>query len=193
MTFQRVCVYCGSSNHVDESFLDAAYELGQMLALSGTGVVYGGGSVGLMGRLADGALAADGEVIGVIPKKLLDLELGHKGLSELRVVDGMHPRKALMATLADAFIALPGGYGTMEELFEVITWGQLHYHQKPVGVLNINGYFDLLLAFVEQMCTERFIRPMHQKMLKSSNDPETLLAEMAAYEYPRLEDWIDDP
>ena len=167
--------------------------MGRMLAEAGVGVVYGGGSVGLMGRLADGALQAGGEVIGVIPKKLLDLELGHPGVSEMHVVEGMHPRKAKMAELADAFIALPGGYGTLEELFEVVTWGQLHYHQKPVGVLNINGYFDLLLGFIDQMCAERFIRPMHRDMVQTSPDPVALLAAMGSYEYPQLESWIDDP
>jgi uncharacterized protein (TIGR00730 family) len=193
MSFRRLCVYCGSSNHVEASYLEAAYTLGRLLAEDGIGVVCGGGSVGLMGRLADGALEASGEVVGVIPKKLLDLELGHKGLTELRVVEGMHPRKALMAELSDGFIALPGGYGTLEELFEVVTWGQLHYHQKPVGVLNINGYFDLLLGFIDKMCTERFIRPIHRDMLQASGDPRRLLEAMRVYRYPQLEEWIDDP
>ena len=193
MSFRRVAVYCGSSNHVDPLYLNCAFTLGQRLAGAGIGVVYGGGSVGLMGRLADGALSRGGEVIGVIPKKLLDLELAHSGVVDMRVVEGMHPRKALMADLADAFIALPGGYGTLEELFEVVTWGQLHYHQKPVGILNIKGYYDPLLRMIETMCAEKFIRPMHRDMVQVNEDPAQLVSAMKAYAYPRLEDWIEDP
>jgi uncharacterized protein (TIGR00730 family) len=147
-TFRRVAVFCGSSIRVPAHFMHAAEAVGALLAERGIGVVYGGGNVGLMGRVADAALAAGGEVIGVIPDKLRALELDHPGLTDLFVVDSMHARKAMMAHMSDAFIALPGGYGTLEEIFEVTTWTQLNYHHKPVGLLNVAGYYDALLTFI---------------------------------------------
>lgn len=192
-TFRRVCVYCGSSNHVHERYRQAARAVGSLLAARGIEVVYGGGSVGLMGVVADAALAAGGRVIGVIPEKLERLELGHRGLSERYVVDGMHSRKMLMAQLSDAFMALPGGWGTMEELFEVLTWTQLNYFLKPVGVLNVGGYYDALLAWADHAAAEGFIRPLHRGLLRASADPAALLDDLATCEIPELGRWIDNP
>lgn len=192
-TFRRVCVYCGSSSHVPERYREAARAVGVLLAGRGIEVVYGGGSVGLMGVVADAALGAGGRVIGVIPEKLDRLELGHQGLSERYVVDGMHSRKMLMAQLSDAFVALPGGWGTMEELFEVITWSQLNYFLKPVGVLNVAGYYDALLAWADHAAQEGFVRPMHRGLLRANADPEALLEDLATCEIPELGRWIDNP
>lgn len=191
--FQRVCVYCGSSNHVDRAFLDAALGVGRLIAERGLGVVYGGGSVGLMNQVAEGALRAGGEVIGVIPKKLMALELGRGDLTELRVVDGMHSRKRVMAELSDAFIALPGGYGTLEELFEVTTWTQLNYHRKPVGLLNVAGYFDHLVAFLDRASSEGFIRQLHRGLISVDTDAAGLLARLESQRIPDLKKWIEDP
>lgn len=186
MIIQRVCVYCGSSNRVAPHFLEAATEVGATLARRGLGVVYGGGQVGLMGRLADAALAAGGEVFGVIPRKLMDLELGHEGCTELHVVDGMQARKLKMATLADAFIALPGGVGTLEELFEALSWTQLNYHHKAVGVLNVAGYFDRLLRFLDHARDEGFVEPRHRDLLCASADLGELLSQLQAADIPDL-------
>ena len=191
--FRRVCVYCGSSNDVSEAYLRAARELGVLLAGRGIGVVFGGGRVGLMGALADGALAAGGEVLGVIPEKLQSLELGHLGLTELFVVDSMHARKTMMAHLSDAFVALPGGWGTLEEIFEVTTWTQLNYHHKPVGLLNVDGYYDRLLEFLAHAASEGFVRPAHRNLMQSSSDPAALLEAMAVVEIPELGRWIVKP
>jgi uncharacterized protein (TIGR00730 family) len=191
--FKRVCVYCGSSNHVDARYFDAARTMGRTLAERGVGVVYGGGRVGLMGALADAALAAGGHVTGVIPDRLMDHELGHTGVSELLVVPSMHSRKMLMAALSDAFVALPGGWGTMEELFEVTTWTQLELHRKPVGMLNVDGYYDPMLAWVERAAAERFIRPLHRELVIADTDPARLLDRLAGVELPGVAEWIDDP
>src|SRR6185295_7532799 len=156
MAVDRVCVFCGSSPGADPGFGAIAERLGTVLAARELCLVYGGASVGLMGRLADAALAAGGEVIGVIPRSLVDLEVAHGGLSDLRVVTTMHERKAVMADLADAFIALPGGIGTLDELFEVLTWAQLGLHSKPIGLLDHNRYFRPLLDFLDQAVTSRF-------------------------------------
>ena len=192
-TFRRICVYCGSSDAVDERFKSAARAVGTLLAQRGIGVVYGGGRVGLMGIVADAALAAGGEVIGVIPDKLQALELGHSGLTELYVVDSMHARKMMMAQLSDGFIALPGGFGTLEEIAEVTTWSQLNYHRKPVGLLNVDGYYDPLLAWIQGALTAGFIRPAHQNLLRGAPTPEALLALLSRAEIPRLEDWLAEP
>jgi len=185
-SFSRICVYCGSSQRVDPRYLELATEVGRQLAGRGHGVVYGGGHIGLMGRVADGALAAGGEVIGVIPEKLRDLELAHAGCTEMHVVDTMHARKTKMASLADAFIALPGGWGTLEEIFEVTTWTQLEYHRKPVGLLNAFGYYDHLLAFVAHATQERFIRVEHRPILQFSDELDALLEQLAMVELPQL-------
>jgi len=150
------------------------------------GVVYGGGRIGLMGAVADGALEAGGQVFGVIPEKLRDLELAHPGLTELFVVDGMHARKTLMAQLADAFVALPGGWGTLEELFEVTTWAQLNHHHKPVGVLNVNGFYDAMIAHFDRAASDGFVRPAHRQLLRHASEADVLLRELESVEFPDL-------
>lgn len=190
--FRSVCVYCGSSNHVKPVFLDAAERVGELLARRGIGVVYGGGSVGSMDRVATGALRAGGSVVGVIPEKLLGLELGRHDLTELVVVPDMHTRKKTMADRSDAFVALPGGYGTLEELFEALTWTQLNYHRKPVGLLNVDHFFDSLVDFLERAVAEGFVRAAHADLLLVDDDPGRLLDRMATFPIPTLESWIDD-
>ena len=188
---KRICVFAGSSAGARRSYRNTAEDLGRTLARRGIGVVFGGGRVGLMGVLADAALGAGGDVIGVIPKALDAKELGHKGLTELRIVASMHERKAMMADLSDGYIALPGGWGTMDELFEILTWGQLGLHQRPCGVLNVDGYFDGLLAFMQHMIDERFVRPENGSMLAVAISPAELLDRMAAYVPPAVEKWLD--
>mgnify|MGYP003471829466 FL=1 len=185
--FRRICVYCASSNRVDEVWRESARDMARCLARRGVGVVFGGGSVGLMGALADAALAEGVEVIGVIPRKLLDLELGHRGVTELVVVDTMHERKHRMAELSDGFVALPGGWGTLEEIFEVTTWTQLGYHDKPVGLLNVGGYYDHLLAFLDHSSELGFIRREHRPILQSATDPDELLERLAVVDLPKLD------
>ncbi len=186
-TFRRVCVYCASSNQVAEHFRETARAMARCLARRGIGVVFGGGSVGLMGALADAALAEGAEVIGVIPKKLMDLELGHRGVTELVVVDTMHERKHRMAELSDAFVALPGGWGTLEEIFEVTTWTQLGYHEKPVGLLNAGGYYDHLITFLDHAAELGFIRPAHRPILQASADPDELVDQLRRAVLPKLD------
>ena len=165
---KRICVFCGSSPGAKEEYRAAAVALGRMLADNGLGLVYGGASVGLMGAVADGALEQGGEVIGVMPKHLMPFEVEHNGLSDLRVVDTMHDRKALMAELSDGFIALPGGIGTLEELFEAWTWGQLGVHNKPCGLLDVGGYYQGLRSFIDHMVAEKFLKTPHRAMLPVS-------------------------
>lgn len=191
-TFRRICVYCGSSPG-GPKYVEAAKGLGTFLAERGIGVVYGGGRVGLMGVLADAALAAGGQVFGVIPEKLRALELGHEGLTELFVTDSMHARKLVMAQLSDAFVAMPGGYGTLEELFEVTTWTQLNYHDKPVGLLDVDGFFQPLLAYLKHAADEGFIRDVHRELIVHAPDPRGLLERLATVEVPHLRKWIDKP
>lgn len=188
---RRVCVYAGSSPGARPEFAAAARELGTLLAQRGIGVVYGGGNVGLMGALADAALAAGGEVIGVIPHHLAEKELGHGGVTRLEAVETMHERKARMAAESDGFIALPGGIGTLEELFESLTWLQLGLHAKPVGLLNVAGFYDRLLAFLETMETERFIRTEHRAMLLVENSPAPLLDRLLTFTAPETAKWLD--
>ena len=184
----RLCVFCGSSPGRDPAYASLASLLGRVLAERGIGLVYGGGRVGLMGVLADAALAAGGEVIGVIPRALIERELGHRGLTELRVVDSMHARKALMGELAGGFIALPGGVGTLEELFEVWSWATLGLHRKPCGLLDVNGFFAPLVDFLDRQAREGFIHPAYRAMLTLASTPEALLDAFAAYE-PPAEKW----
>ena len=191
--FKRVCVYCGSSGGNDPGYEEAARGLGAFLAGRGIGVVYGGARVGLMGAVADGALSAGGSVIGVIPEKLRSREVAHLGLTELFVVDSMHARKTMMAYMSDAFIALPGGWGTLEEIFEVTTWSQLNYHMKPVGLLNVKGYYDRLLEFINHASAEGFIRPLHRGLMQSAATPEALLEAMSVAEVPDIGRWIEKP
>ncbi len=174
-------------------FEEKAGELGRMLAERGIGLVYGGGNVGLMGVLADAALAAGGEVIGVIPQALLDKEVGHRGLTDLRVVGSMHERKQMMADLSDGFIALPGGVGTLEELFEIWTWLQLSFHDKPVGIWNVADFFDWLMIGVGKLVDEGFLRQEHADLLLRSSDIADLLGQMQAFEAPPVAKWVDRP
>ena len=186
-----VCVFCGSSSGARPSYRDAAETLGRVLAEQGRTVVYGGGNVGLMGALADAALAAGGRVVGVIPQHLVAREVAHATVTELRIVGSMHERKQVMADLAEAFVLLPGGLGSLEEFFEVWTWGQLGLHEKPYGVLNVERYFDPLLALVDHAVAERFVRPAHRAMLAVDDEPERLLARLDALEPAPAPKWID--
>jgi uncharacterized protein (TIGR00730 family) len=181
---RRVCVFCGSSFGNRPDYAESAKALGRLIAESGQELVYGGGNVGLMGVVADAALAAGGKVIGVIPEALMRWEVGHLDLTELRVVASMHERKATMAELSDGFIALAGGIGTMEELFEVWTWGQLGLHAKPLGFLDVAGYFRHLHAFLDHMTDEGFLKPRHRDMVMVDEDPAGLLIRMGGYEPP---------
>ena len=189
---QRVCVFCGSSPGARPAYAEATAEVARLLAGEGIGIVYGGGHVGLMGVLADTAMAAGGEVIGVMPQALVDREIGHTGISELRVVGSMHERKAVMADLSDAFIALPGGAGTLEELFEVYTWAQLGLHDKPCGLLDVEDYFSGLVGFLDHAVDERFLREEHRAMLIVEREPRALIERLAQFE-PRAvtPKWID--
>ena len=187
---QRVCVFCGSSPGFDGRYGRAAEELGQELVARGLSLVYGGASVGLMGVIADAVLAAGGTVVGVIPEGLRRKELIHNGLTELHVVPSMHARKAMMADLADAFVALPGGFGTFEELLEMVTWAQLGIHHKPVGVLNVAGFYDALLALVERAVDSGFVRREHGNLLAVADDAGLLLDRLAVFRPPSLPKWL---
>lgn len=190
LTLRRICVFCGSAVGSHPAFAEAARRLARALAARGTGIVYGGGSVGLMGVIADAALAAGAEVIGVIPHGLVVREVAHGGLTEQRVVPTMHARKALMAELSDAFVALPGGFGTLEELFEALAWGQLGIHAKPVGLLNTGGYFDPLLAFVDNAIASGFVRSAYRAFLVVADEPEELLGRLEGHSLPVVPAWI---
>jgi uncharacterized protein (TIGR00730 family) len=187
----RICVFAGSSSGKRVEYAAAARELGRALARRRIGLVYGGARVGLMGALADEVLSGGGHVIGVMPEALVAKEVAHHGLSELRVVKSMHERKATMADLAEGFIALPGGLGTLEEFFEVLTWAQLGLHRKPCGLLNVQGYFDGLLSFIEHCATEAFVRREHTAMVSVASDPTGLLDLLATYTAPVVEKWIE--
>lgn len=188
---RRICVFCGSSPGAQPHYAAAASELGRALAVRGLELVYGGGNVGLMGILADATLAAGGRVIGVIPEALRLKEVAHSGLADLRVVGSMHERKAMMNDLADGFIALPGGLGTFEEFFEVLTWAQLGIHAKPCGLLNVRGYYDGLLTFMQHAVAERFLRPEHARLILASDSVADLLAQLEAFRAPALDKWLD--
>ncbi len=188
-TLNRIAVYCASSDDVPEHYFQAARDFGQLLAARGLGLVYGGGKVGLMGALADAVLQAGGEVIGVIPEKLMALEVGHTGVTRLEIVADMGVRKYRMMDLADAFVALPGGYGTLEEIAEVTTLAQLNYQDKPVGLLNHRGFWDPLVAWYELAYREGFIRPIHRDLVLVDTDGETLLNRLATYEIPTVTKW----
>ncbi len=190
---ESVCVYCGSSNHVDPKYLQVAAELGRFLAARGCRIVYGGGSTGLMGALADAALEAGGEVIGVIPDHFYVPELAHTGLTRLEVVPDMHTRKARMAQLADAFVALPGGFGTWEELFEVLTWAQIGLHQKPVGLLNAFGFYDRLLDFIRHAREQGFLYKDHEDLLLARPDPQSLWEALTAFRPKAFRKWLTQP
>jgi len=188
--FRRIAVYCASANEIAPKYWDAAQAMGNTLADHNIGLVFGGGSVGLMGAIADTMIARGGEVIGVIPEKLQALELGHPDCTELHVVETMHERKKMMIDLADGFIAMPGGYGTLEELFEVVTWAQLNYHLKPVGILNVGGFYDGLISFVQHAVDEGFVREELRHLITVSSDPGDLLHQLTEAVVPDLASWL---
>jgi uncharacterized protein (TIGR00730 family) len=187
---RRVCVFCGSAAGHDPVYAEAARGLARALARRGAGLVFGGGSVGLMGVIADEALSQGAEVIGVIPHGLVVREVAHRGLSDQRVVPTMHARKALMSDLSDAFVAMAGGIGTLEELFEVLAWGQLGIHAKPIGLLNTRGYFDPLLAFVDRAIAAGFARPEYRAFLVVRHEPDALLDALASHQPPAVTPWV---
>jgi len=189
-TFKRLCVFCGSSHGANPAYAEAAKNLGGEFARRGIALVYGGGNVGLMGVIADGVLAAGGEVIGVIPEALMAKELGHRGIQDLRVVKTMHERKAMMAELADGFIAMPGGIGTFEEFFEIVTWAQLGFHAKPCALLNVNGFYDPLLRLVDHAIEERFVKASQRQILIVDPEINALLHRMEHQHVPVEPKWI---
>ena len=191
MDMKRVCVYCGSRHGKRPAYTAAAQALGRELAQSGRGLVYGGGNVGLMGVVADAVLEAGGEVIGVIPRPMVSRELAHHGVTKLHVVTSMHERKALMAQLADGFIALPGGVGTLEELFEIWTWAQLGIHQKPLGLLNVEGFYSSLVTFLDHLTAEDFVTSENRSFVRIDDDPKRLLQKMSQFQPGPRPQWMD--
>jgi hypothetical protein len=190
---RRICIFCGSSSGTREVYRQTAQTVGRLLCRRGIELVYGGGHVGLMGIVADACLNEGGRVIGVIPQALADREVAHTGLTELRIVSSMHERKALMADLSDAFISLPGGYGTWEEFFEVLTWSQLGIQRKACGVLNVDGYYDPLLEMADRALSEGFLRDVHRNLLLSDSDPERLVDRLSNYAVPAVDKWSSRP
>ncbi|MCV6596451.1 MAG: TIGR00730 family Rossman fold protein [Mangrovicoccus sp.] len=192
--FDRKCiaVFCGSASGDHYDYKSAAFSVGEILAEAGHKVVYGGGHVGLMGAVADGCLNAGGQITGVMPHALVEREIAHQGLSDLVVVENMHERKAEMARRADAFLVLPGGSGTLEEFFEQWTWGQIGYHQKPIGLINLNGYFDALLAMINQMVLSGFLSETHRRMLVHRKDVGEILDVFAHYKPPSIKGYVHD-
>ena len=188
---KAICVYCGSSTGLLAKYAEGARQLAAQLVANQLALVYGGGNVGLMGILADEVLRLGGQVTGVIPQALLDKEVGHKGLSQLHVVRNMHERKAMMAELSDGFIAMPGGIGTLEELFEVFTWSQLGFHEKPLGLLNVNGFYDGLMEFLQHTVAQGFLRPVHLEILFKESDPAALLQKFRDYRPVHLKKWLE--
>ena len=187
---QTICIYCGSSSGFSPVYEDAVDALAQTLAAQQKRIVYGGARVGLMGCIADKMLEQGCEVIGVMPEALVEKEIAHTGLTQLHVVKSMHERKALMAELSDAFIAMPGGMGTLEELFEMLTWGQLGFHQKPCAVYNVDGYYDALLSFIEQSVSQGFVKDVHRQLLLTHNEPAALLKLLENYQAPNVTKWL---
>lgn len=190
MSFRRICVFCGSNSGTNPAYRDAAVAAGQLLASRNIELVYGGGKIGLMGVLADAVLQANGRVIGVIPESLLAKEVGHAGLTDLRVVKSMHERKAMMADLSNGFIAMPGGFGTFEEFCEVVTWSQLGIHAKPCGLLNVEGYYDPLLELFDHAVREGFLRQENRQIVLADPVPQSLLEKMARFRAPTVGKWI---
>ncbi|MEY4565713.1 MAG: hypothetical protein RLY14_683 [Planctomycetota bacterium] len=188
---KSVCVFCGSSSGSKAIYREVAAAMGQAIAKRGMRLIYGAGNIGLMGIVADAAIKAGGEVIGVIPQFLVDKEVAHFGLTEMIIVNSMHERKARMADLADAFVALPGGFGTFEELCEVLTWSQLGLHNKPCGILNVANYYDPLLALFDHAVTERFLRSEYRSLVVSATDVEDMLKELESYRHESLQKWMD--
>ena len=188
---KSICIYCGSSAGNKPEYQSMARQVGRTLAEQNLTLVYGGGSVGLMGITADACLEAGGKVIGIIPQKLMDKEVGHKSLTEMHVVADMHTRKAKMVELSDGFIAMPGAYGTLDEVFEALTWAQLGYHQSPVALLNVGGFYDGLLQFLDRAAGDQFLRPMHRQMLLVGTEIKPLLDQMRAHEPINADKWLD--
>jgi len=186
---KRICVYCGSNTGKDKDYANAARELAEVLVQSDIGLVYGGSSKGIMGLLADAVLVDGGAVEGVMPKSLLEKEVAHDGLTEMHIVESMHARKSMMAVLSDGFIALPGGYGTLEEIVEILTWAQLQFHEKPCGLLNVNGYFNHLLSYLDHAEAEGFLHAAHRAMLQVSKKPADLIRRFESYIPPNIEKW----
>jgi len=189
-SIRRLCVFCGSSHGADPAFAEAARSFGALLARERITLVYGGGNVGLMGVIADATLAGGGQVIGVIPHGLEQKELAHRGLTELHVVGSMHERKAMMADLSDGFVAMPGGLGTFEEILEIITWAQLGIHRKPCGFLNVRGYYDKLMEFLDYAVEQKLFKPEHRGMILVEREPEAMLRAARGYEATVVEKWI---
>lgn len=187
---KNICVYCGSSSGKSPEYIESARLLGKELVKREIGLVYGGATVGIMGEIANTVLSESGKVTGVIPQSLADKEISHTGLTELKVVDSMHERKAIMADLSDGFIALPGGLGTLEELLEVLTWSQLGFHKKPCALLNVNQYYDGLRTFLDHAVNEEFLKSTHGEMLLVESNPSTLLDLMTDYQAPSIDKWI---
>ncbi len=192
MKIKNICVYCGSSSGKNPAYSHAASALAKVMCERGIGLVYGGAAVGVMGVVADAVLAAGGEAIGVIPRSLAVKEVAHSKLTELHVVSSMHERKAMMAELSDGFVALPGGWGTLEEIFEILTWAQLGFHEKPCGLLNIEGYYDHLISFLENAFEQEFVNRLCRPMLIEAGDPGVLLDQFASYRAPRVRKWVGE-
>lgn len=192
LSIQTICVYSGSADHIQSIYLDAAYQTGQILAQNGITLVYGGGKTGVMGAVAEGALVAGGKVIGVVPEHLNKPSLIHDRLSQLIITPDMHTRKAEMSRLANAFISLPGGFGTMEEFFETLTWAQIGLHQKPIGLLNTNGYYTPLLDWIAHALHEKFIYPEHTNLFVADENPKTLMEKISGFKIPEnLSRWVE--
>lgn len=192
MNIKNICVYCGSSPGLNPAYARAATILGKTLAERDIGLVYGGAAVGIMGVVADAVLANGGKAIGVIPKALAVKEVAHEGLNELHVVESMHERKAMMADLSDGFIALPGGWGTLEEIFEILTWAQLGFHRKPCGLLNVEGYYDDLIRFLENAFTQQFVNDLYRPILITADEPAKILDQFAVYRAPAVRKWMGE-
>jgi uncharacterized protein (TIGR00730 family) len=191
LVLKRLCVFCGSNRGTLPEYTSAVRSLGRELADRQIGLVFGGGGVGLMGEIADAVLDAGGQVVGVLPHALGSKEIAHPDVEDIRIVGSMHERKALMSELSDGFIAAPGGYGTLEELFEQLTWGQLGMHRKPCGLLNVAHYFDSLLAFLDSSVQQKFIRPQHRETLLAADSAEDLIAQFETYQPPQVDKWLD--
>ncbi len=188
----RICVFCGSKTGSNPVFLETAKQLGRVLAERGLDLVYGGASIGLMGAVADSVMGGGGRVVGVIPEAMATKEVAHDGLTEMHVVSSMHERKSVMARLADGFVALPGGFGSFEELLEMITWAQLGIHRKPVGILNVSGYYDPLIQLFERAIEEGFIKPRNRQLVVVEQEPDELLQTLLAHKLPEVKRWITE-
>jgi len=192
LNIKNICVYCGSSAGKNPAYAQAAATLAQEMCARNIGLVYGGAAVGIMGTVADAVLEAGGQAIGVIPKSLAIKELAHESLTELHVVASMHDRKAMMAELADGFIALPGGWGTLEEIFEILTWAQLGFHDKPCGLLNVERYYDGLIGFLDNSFEQQFVSELYRPMLMTAAEPVSLLDQFAVYQAPKVRKWMTE-